>query len=166
LGEPHPAVAHLDHGRDGQGVALARRDDRERGRRRAGPADRGGDQLPDAPGRGQFDTQTQRLHAYAAEHNLAVTATYSDIGSGTDPDRPGLAAMLDAARAGQFDHLLVDRLDRLARNITDLAAIFDDLDHAGITLHCAAEPSGIITITHDALAIIRLPAATEVCLSL
>jgi site-specific DNA recombinase len=105
----------------------------------------------------QLDTQTQPLHPYAAEHDLTVTTTFSDVGRGTSRDRPGLSHMLDAARAGRFDHLLVDRLSRRAH---DLAGVLDNLDHAGITLHCAAEPSGTIMITRDALAVIRLPAAT------
>jgi DNA invertase Pin-like site-specific DNA recombinase len=111
---------------------------------------------------GQLDTQTQRLHAYAAEHDMAVTATFFDVGPGTDRDRPGLSALLDAARAGRFDRLLVHRLDRLARTAYDLAGVLDDLDHAGITLHCAAEPSGINMLTRDALAVIRLLSAATV----
>jgi DNA invertase Pin-like site-specific DNA recombinase len=107
--------------------------------------------------RGQLDTQTQRLHAYAAEHDLTVTTTFHDVARGTGRDRPGLSHMLAAARAGRLDRLLVDRLARTAH---DLAGVLDDLDHAGITLHCAAEPAGTILITRDALAVVRLLGAT------
>jgi DNA invertase Pin-like site-specific DNA recombinase len=103
----------------------------------------------------QLDTQTQRLHAYAAEHDLAVTATFYDVGRGTGRDRPGLSHVLDAVRARRFD-----RLDRLSRTAHDLAGVLDDLDHAGITLHCAAAPAGTIMITRDALAVIHLLSAT------
>jgi DNA invertase Pin-like site-specific DNA recombinase len=106
--------------------------------------------------RGQLDTQTQRLHTYAAEHDMAVTATFFDVGSGIDRDRPGLSHLLDAACAGRFARLIVSRLDRLDRTVHGLAGVLDDLDHAGITLHCAAEPSGINMLTRDALAVIRL----------
>lgn len=109
--------------------------------------------------RGQLDTQTQRLHAYAAEHDLTITAIFYDVGGRIDRDRPGLSRLLDAARAGRFDRLLVHRL---ARTAYDLAGVLDDLDHAGITLHCAAKPSGINMVTRDTLVVIRLLSAATV----
>jgi DNA invertase Pin-like site-specific DNA recombinase len=85
--------------------------------------------------RRQLDTQTQQLHDYVAEHNLAVVPTFYDVSRGSGRDRPGLSQMLATARAGRFNRLLVNRLDRLSRTAHDLAGILDDLDHDGITLH-------------------------------
>jgi hypothetical protein len=47
--------------------------------------------------------------------------TFEDRRSGVKADRPGLAAALDFARPG--DSLVVWRLDRLGRSLTDLIAL-------------------------------------------
>lgn len=61
-----------------------------------------------------------------------------------------------AARAGRFGRLLVDRLDRLSRRAHDLARIVDVLGDAEVAVRCSGHPSGIIAVTDDTRAVIRL----------
>ncbi|MGT2467396.1 recombinase family protein [Mesorhizobium atlanticum] len=48
--------------------------------------------------------------------------------------RDGVMAMMDAARDGLFDVLIVEALDRLSRNQEDLAGIYKRLTHVGIEI--------------------------------
>ena len=63
-----------------------------------------------------IEAQTEACRAYAKSHNLAVAAEFGDKAlSGSEEDRPGLWAAIDAL--GKGDVLLVYRLDRLARSV-------------------------------------------------
>ncbi len=64
---------------------------------------------------------------------VAEDRIYLDHGlTGTNRNRPGLGQALAAVRAG--DTLVVPKLDRLARSVTDARAIGDDLAGRGIKL--------------------------------
>jgi DNA invertase Pin-like site-specific DNA recombinase len=59
---------------------------------------------------------------------------YSDMASGKNDDRPGLAACLKALREG--DELIIWRLDRLGRNLTHLIETINDLSEWKIGFKC------------------------------
>jgi site-specific DNA recombinase len=82
--------------------------------------------------RDQFDVLAER----AAARGWPVVATFDDAGiSGfAMANRPGLLAALAAAGRREFDVLLVEDEDRLARNLGHLATIRDDLNALGVTL--------------------------------
>jgi DNA invertase Pin-like site-specific DNA recombinase len=65
--------------------------------------------------------------AGVAENNI-----YSDMASGKDDDRVGLAACLKALRGG--DTLVVWKLDRLGRNLRHLVNTIHDLTASGVGL--------------------------------
>ena len=65
---------------------------------------------------------------------------YSDQASGTTLERPGLGRALVDATKGVYELLLVHRVDRLSRNVRQLAQISEDLDRAGVALRSATEP--------------------------
>ena len=76
-----------------------------------------------------------------------VDRVYVDHGlTGTNRDRPGLAAALAAVRTG--DTFVVTKLDRLARSLPDARQIIDELTRAGVTLslggqrHDPSDPVG------------------------
>ncbi len=54
-----------------------------------------------------------------------VLATFTDVLSGTDSDRPELAAALDLCRKSGAT-LLVSKLDRLSRKVSAIAALMED----------------------------------------
>ena len=64
-----------------------------------------------------------------------VVATYSDAArSGANRLRPGYQKLLGDARAGNFDIVVAEALDRLSRDQEDVAALYKQLSFAGIRL--------------------------------
>ena len=57
-------------------------------------------------------------------------------------DRDGLLDLMQAARANQFDVVIVEALDRLSRNYRDLADIYQRLNFAGIEIRAINDGSG------------------------
>lgn len=87
-----------------------------------------------------LDVQRQQTEAYALAFGLDVTARYVDEGiSGTKFERPGLNAVLEAARAKEFDILIVPAIDRLARRASLLLKIWDELESAGVAIVAVKE---------------------------
>ncbi len=64
----------------------------------------------DAPedAHGALKGQYERLETYAAQMGFTVVGSSQDLGSGLNFDRPGLQAVLEAAKAESFQILLVD----------------------------------------------------------
>ncbi len=88
-----------------------------------------------------IDAQLSSLTSYVASQiGWALVATYSDDASGATTDRPELQKALQAARAGRFDALLVYRVDRFSRRLSDLLDLLGELDEAGVAFCSATEP--------------------------
>jgi DNA invertase Pin-like site-specific DNA recombinase len=87
-------------------------------------------------GYARVSTDTQDLTAQRTALlglGVALDRVYVDHGlTGTNRDRPGLAAALAAVRTG--DTFVVTKLDRLARPLPDARQIIDELTKAGVTL--------------------------------
>jgi site-specific DNA recombinase len=83
-----------------------------------------------------IDDQVALCRAYAAKNGLEVAAVYDDRArSGASIlGRDGLMQMMDAARDGAFDVILVEALDRLSRDQEDLAGLWKRLNFLGIEL--------------------------------
>jgi site-specific DNA recombinase len=72
-----------------------------------------------------------------------VVDTYADDGvSGTIPlhERPEGRRLLEDAKAGKFDTVLVYKLDRLGRSLLVIVDAHDRLAQAGASLRSATEP--------------------------
>ena len=76
--------------------------------------------------------QTQELRAYCDRRGLTITAEYTDKLSGSKKERPGLNALMAAARKREFDAVLVYRYDRFARSLLHLADALDEFRKLGI----------------------------------
>jgi DNA invertase Pin-like site-specific DNA recombinase len=70
-----------------------------------------------------LDAQLERIRAYAALYNLELVGDLVvDAGASADSlKRPGLQRALAVLDEGRADALLVTKLDRLTRSVTDLA---------------------------------------------
>ena len=67
-------------------------------------------------------------------------ATYTDHGvSGASSLRPGYQQLLEDARAGAFDVVVAEALDRLSRDQEHIAALYKQLGFAGIRLVTLSE---------------------------
>lgn len=81
--------------------------------------------------------QTRELDAYIAYlgEPLITVQRFTDHGiSGMKTSRPGLNALLSAAKCGDIDRVVVWKLDRLGRNTEHLLSICRQLDAYGVKL--------------------------------
>jgi site-specific DNA recombinase len=85
--------------------------------------------------------QEAALTSYvASQPGWTLTITYSDDASGATTNRPELQRALRDARASRYDVLLVYRVDRFSRRLSDLLDLLADLDDAGVAFASATEP--------------------------
>src|SRR5215207_2566290 len=88
-----------------------------------------------------IDAQQTALTSYVASQlGWTLVATYSDDASGATTDRPDLQRALGAAGAGRYDVLLVYRVDRFSRRLSDLLDLLNELDEANVAFCSATEP--------------------------
>jgi len=78
------------------------------------------------------DMQYYDLRRFAEQRGFEIVHEYSDRTSGARSSRPGLDAMLAAARKREFDVLLVWASDRLARSVRHFLEVLDELNHLGV----------------------------------
>ncbi|WP_082907737.1 recombinase family protein [Bradyrhizobium neotropicale] len=82
------------------------------------------------------EDQIALCRTYAARHQLNVVATFEDKArSGASVfGRDGLMQLMDAARQQRFTVVIVEALDRLSRDMEDLAGIHKRLSFQGIEI--------------------------------
>ena len=78
------------------------------------------------------DAAREELKAAAKRYGLTVKLCIEETGSGANNNRPGLARVLEAARRGQVDAVMVWKLDRFGRSALDLLTNLRHLDNAGV----------------------------------
>lgn len=89
--------------------------------------------------------QTRELRAFAAARGWEIAGEFSDVGwSGARERRPGLDALMAAARQRRIDAVLVWRFDRFARSTRHLLAAlaeFRSLAVAFVSFHESVDTS-------------------------
>lgn len=82
-----------------------------------------------------LDVQQERLESYAKSQGWEIIAVYEDAGiSAKDTNRPDLQRMLKDAENGKFDVILVYKLDRLSRSVSDFHRMSTFLDMHKVAL--------------------------------
>lgn len=75
--------------------------------------------------------QLRMCRAYAEREGWTVVEEFSDEAmSGTRKDRPGFVRLLEAVKAGSFDIVLTENIDRLSRNQEELHGFYNRTKHA------------------------------------
>jgi site-specific DNA recombinase len=90
-----------------------------------------------------IEIQREFLEQYCRLYELEVADIYKDDGvSGTIPlhERPEGRRLLEDAKAGKFDTVLVYKLDRLGRSLLVIVDAHDRLETSGVSLRSATEP--------------------------
>ncbi|MCX5742214.1 MAG: recombinase family protein [Proteobacteria bacterium] len=72
------------------------------------------------------------LRTAARARSMKVASLIEETGSGARNDRPGLRRVMDAARDGQINAVIVWKLDRFGRSALDLLANIEELQRCGI----------------------------------
>jgi putative DNA-invertase from lambdoid prophage Rac len=75
--------------------------------------------------------QSRAMREYAARRGWTIAMQVREVGSGA-AQREARERLLDAARRRDIDVVLVWRLDRWGRSVTDLLATLQELEHLGV----------------------------------
>ena len=75
--------------------------------------------------------QSRAMREYAARRGWTITVQVREVGSGA-AKREAREKLLEAARRREIDVVLVWRLDRWGRSVTDLLATLQELEHLGV----------------------------------
>jgi DNA invertase Pin-like site-specific DNA recombinase len=86
------------------------------------------------------EVQFIRLREFAHLREFTETVEFVDHASGADPNRPGLVALLEAARRGEFKAVIIIRIDRIMRSTMHLLEVVKSLDTWGVSLICVDQP--------------------------
>ena len=95
--------------------------------------------------------QNRELREYAARRGWTVTMQVGEVGSGA-VERKARRQLMEAARRREIDVVLVWRLDRWGRSVTDLLATLQELEHLGVGFVSLTEVLDLTTPAGRAMA--------------
>lgn len=78
--------------------------------------------------------QVTALRPWLEANGHEVVEIYTDRISGSKSYRPGLKAIMGAARDGEIEGIAIVRLDRLGRSVAHLLQVADELRRRGVDL--------------------------------
>src|SRR6202795_3460799 len=95
--------------------------------------------------------QIRALREYAVRRGWTIALQVKEVGSGAS-ERQMRERLLEAARRREIDVVLVWRLDRWGRSVTDLLATFQELEHLGVGFVSLTEALDLTTPPGRAMA--------------
>jgi DNA invertase Pin-like site-specific DNA recombinase len=95
--------------------------------------------------------QNRTMREYAARRGWTVGMQIREVGSGA-ARREAREKLLEAARRREIDVVLVWRLDRWGRSVTDLLATLQELEHLGVGFISLTEALDLTTPAGRAMA--------------
>jgi DNA invertase Pin-like site-specific DNA recombinase len=95
--------------------------------------------------------QNRAMRAYAARRGWTIALQVREVGSGA-VQREAREKLLEAARRREIDVVLVWRLDRWGRSVTDLLATLQELEHLGVGFVSLTEALDLTTPSGRAMA--------------
>jgi len=95
--------------------------------------------------------QSRAMREYAARRGWTIALQVREVGSGAGK-REAREKLLAAARRREIDVVLVWRLDRWGRSVTDLLATLQELEHLGVGFVSLAESLDLTTPAGRAMA--------------
>jgi len=95
--------------------------------------------------------QSRAMREYAGRRGWTIAVNVREVGSGATK-RESREKLLEAARRREIDAVLVRRLDRWGRSVTDLLATLQELEHLGVGFVSLTEALDLTTPTGRAMA--------------
>jgi putative DNA-invertase from lambdoid prophage Rac len=95
--------------------------------------------------------QSRAMREYAARRGWTVALQVREVNSG-EAKREAREKLLEAARRREIDVVLVWRLDRWGRSVTDLLATLQELEHLGVGFVSLTEALDLTTPVGRAMA--------------
>ena len=95
--------------------------------------------------------QISLANSYIAARGLTLTGVYEDaaISGASTLNRAGIQRLLADAKAGRFDVVVTESLDRLSRSQADIAGLYEKLSFLGVRIETLAD--GHVTEIHVGL---------------
>ena len=102
-----------------------------------------------------LDAQANSIRRYTSDRGWKLVNIYTDAGISAKKDsrRPQLARLMEDAKEGQFDVVVVDKIDRFYRHLNGLLNALDQLNELKVTFVSVQEridfttPWGKLTLT-------------------
>ena len=88
---------------------------------------------------GALKGQYEKLETYAAQMNFDIVGSSQDLGSGLNLDCSGLQAVLEAAKAGSFQVLLLDSVSRIGRDMTKTINLIQTISGCNVSIYSPIE---------------------------
>lgn len=88
---------------------------------------------------GALKDQKEKLDGYARQMGFEVVGSSEDCGSGLNFERTGLKEVLNAAKAGKMDVLIVHSVSRIGRDITKTIDFIRQLNDCGVKVYSPLE---------------------------
>jgi len=95
--------------------------------------------------------QSRAMREYAARRGWTIAVNVREVGSGA-AKREAREKLIEAARRREIDVVLVWRLDRWGRSVTDLLATLQELEHLGVGFVSLTEALDLTTPAGRAMA--------------
>ncbi len=95
--------------------------------------------------------QSRAMREYAARRGWTIAIQVREVGSGA-VQQQAREKLLEAARRREIDVVLVWRLDRWGRSVTDLLATLQELEHLGVGFVSLTEALDLTTPAGRAMA--------------
>jgi len=95
--------------------------------------------------------QSRAMREYAVRRGWTIVVQVREVGSGA-AKREAREKLLEAARRREIDVVLVWRLDRWGRSVTDLLATLQELEHLGVGFVSLTEALDLTTPAGRAMA--------------
>ncbi len=95
--------------------------------------------------------QSRAMREYAARRGWTIAVNVREVGTGA-AKREAREKLLEAARRREIDVVLVWRLDRWGRSVTDLLATLQELEHLGVGFVSLTEALDLTTPAGRAMA--------------
>ena len=103
--------------------------------------------------------QIRAMREYAVRRGWTISAQIREVGSGA-AKREAREQLLETARRREIDVILVWRLDRWGRSVTDLLATLQELEHLGVGFVSLTEALDLTTPAGRAMAALLAVFAT------
>ncbi|WP_413486592.1 recombinase family protein [Brochothrix thermosphacta] len=84
--------------------------------------------------------QEEAIEAYVAKSGDVLSSIYQDVVSGKSMDRQGIKQLIVAIKSGRITKVVIYRLNRLSRDVTDVLAFLDILSEHDVELVSITEP--------------------------
>ena len=78
--------------------------------------------------------QVPRLREFCSRLGYEIIQEYSDEASGKNANRPGWKALLSDARRGEFEAVIVTKLDRVMRSLMQLLDVLQEFEKRRISI--------------------------------